>query len=461
MTAAEPPRSYTWLAIAIVIAALVISASLFIAVGGATRTTTFTSVVTGLTSSVTSTVIASSTITSTVFLSAALVTINATFVSRFCSNTSAIPQTGDQAQGMQLSGGVTIGPSYMSAGWTNTGPSAVTIQAICIDGIGIVPANDTSNIKGSTATALQLTISPGGLIPKGGQATVSATFRGGTSTYYMPQGGIGITVIASDGSSVSMTEPRGGGFLTTAEAQVPFASIGSVTLTAGNHPVLHAALLFNSTVSPIRYVDIFINGTYVGTVGISSSTGTSGLFVSLTIDEPASIMVTPGDRYTVTFAAATSGYYETRVSTTVAATPATTSTTATLVTGTSSTVTPSDTYLSSCSVTGIGGFQLRIVSGSTGAPVTGENVNAVDRLGCDSETQVVYLDTFSVGQGGWLTPIFPSQAPPGGQLSFIVTYQGQTYSFSAEVPPIGTNCVTLLVPSGSVQTTTTMNGTCS
>jgi hypothetical protein len=125
----------------------------------------------------------------------------------------------------------------------------------------------------------------------------------------------------------------------------------------------------------------------------------------------------------------------------------------------------SDTYLTQCSVTGIGGFQLRILSDSSGDPVTGETINAVDRLGCDvvgqaGETQVVYIDNFSVGQGGWLTPVFPSQAEPGGQLDIAVTYQGQTYSLSPVVPPIGTKCVTLLVPSGFEQSVTTMSSPC-
>ncbi len=132
------------------------------------------------------------------------------------------------------------------------------------------------------------------------------------------------------------------------------------------------------------------------------------------------------------------------------------------VTGTS-VISSSDTYLTTCSVTGIGGFQLLIISDSTSVPVTGETINAVDRLGCDivgqpPEAQVVYIANFSVGQGGWLTPIFPNQAEPGGQLSFTVTYQGQEYSFSATVPPIGTSCVTLHIPSGNVTTTSVMNG---
>jgi hypothetical protein len=127
------------------------------------------------------------------------------------------------------------------------------------------------------------------------------------------------------------------------------------------------------------------------------------------------------------------------------------------VTGTG--VSSSDTFFATnCSITGIGGFELLVASDSGGAPVTGEVVNAVDHLGCNSDRQVVYLDEFAARQGGWLTPVFPSQATPGGQLNFTVSYQGKTYNFSAEVPPIGTSCVTLHVPSGSVTTKTVMNG---
>jgi hypothetical protein len=144
------------------------------------------------------------------------------------------------------------------------------------------------------------------------------------------------------------------------------------------------------------------------------------------------------------------GYYEVTTGAARSQAPTTGS-----VTGTS--VTASDTFFS-CSITGIGGFELLVASDSTGAPVTGESVNAVDHLGCNSAQQVVYLDDFTAGQGGWLTPVFPNQATPGGQLNFTVSYQGKTYNFSAGVPPIGTACVTLHVPSGSVTTKTVMNG---
>jgi hypothetical protein len=130
----------------------------------------------------------------------------------------------------------------------------------------------------------------------------------------------------------------------------------------------------------------------------------------------------------------------------------------TLVTGTS-VATASDTLFTvSCSITGIGGFGLLVVADSTGAPVGGETVNAVDYLGCGSMPQVVYLNNFTVGQDGWLTPVFPAQATPGGVLNFTVVYQGHAYDFRTSIAFVGSNCVTLQVPSGTVTTKNVMNG---
>jgi hypothetical protein len=143
------------------------------------------------------------------------------------------------------------------------------------------------------------------------------------------------------------------------------------------------------------------------------------------------------------------GYYEVTTGTAASQAPTTGSVLGTSASG-------SDTFFS-CSITGIGGFELLVASDSSGAPVSGEVINGVDHLGCNSNQQVVYLDNFTQGHGGWLTPVFPSQAEPGGELNFTVIYQGRTYSFSAGVPPIGTGCVALHVPSGNVTRLTTMN----
>jgi hypothetical protein len=120
----------------------------------------------------------------------------------------------------------------------------------------------------------------------------------------------------------------------------------------------------------------------------------------------------------------------------------------------------SNTYLTSCSISGVGGFEFQIVSDSTGARVSGEIIRAVDRLGCNGQDQVVYLDNFSESQrgGGWLVPDFPSQATPAGKLSFTISYEGGTYNFTAYVPPVGTSCDTFHIPSGNVTNTTVMNG---
>ncbi len=136
-----------------------------------------------------------------------------------------------------------------------------------------------------------------------------------------------------------------------------------------------------------------------------------------------------------------------------------------LVTGTS-VDTQNDTFLTSCFPSGGGGFEFRIISDSTNETILqGLSVNAVAQTGCSlngqpPEIQMVYLNNFSVGAGGWLTPISPPQASTLGNLSFVVAYQGKTYDFSSSVPPVGSNCTTLSVPSGDVSTVFTMNGPC-
>lgn len=139
------------------------------------------------------------------------------------------------------------------------------------------------------------------------------------------------------------------------------------------------------------------------------------------------------------------------------------SSTAEYVTGTK--VTESDTlFTASClPSTGGGGFQFRVVSDSTGQPVSGETVNAANRDSCSnqtaSETQVVYVGTFVVGRDGWMTPDnlnYIGTAPS----DFTVVYEGATYTFSARAPPIYTDCVTLHVPSGNVTTATVPSSHC-
>lgn len=127
------------------------------------------------------------------------------------------------------------------------------------------------------------------------------------------------------------------------------------------------------------------------------------------------------------------------------------------VTGTS--VTETDIFFTTdCPLptTAGGSLELRVVSDSSGLSVSVEYVNEINSDSCSnqtfSETQVVYVRTFTVGPGGWLY----NNAYPGGL--FTVVYEGRIYTFSGAAPPLGTNCLTLHVPSGNVTSAFTTNG---
>jgi hypothetical protein len=158
------------------------------------------------------------------------------------------------------------------------------------------------------------------------------------------------------------------------------------------------------------------------------------------------------------------GYYELMPGTTTSS--ASTVTSVRSVMGTSESAT--DVFINSTILTqcifgeGQGVMQLLVVSDSTGTPVTGESINAVNNLSCgDNEEQIVYVNNFTVGQGDWLTPVLPGQAVRYGWLNFTVTYQSATYHFPTQYPIFfGKECVTLHVPSGNVSTTTMSAGVC-
>jgi len=253
--------------------------------------------------------------------------VNGMFVSRFCSNSSSISRTGDEAAGLQPSGSAgPIGTSVVSVGWKNTGSSPVQVLAACVKAVGFVPANATNLglVSGATARTLQLSVLPSNAIQQGVQANITATFIGGSAMYYMPQGGLTYTIIAADGSTVSWSGPEGGGYLTTGTAQTPLVSLKDASLLSGSPPILSAVLRFNSTI-PITEVDISLNGTYIGTAGVGHDTSSSGaptLFnvsYKMGIDESGRVAIVKGQAYLVTFVAATRGFQETSVSTTVVA----------------------------------------------------------------------------------------------------------------------------------------------
>lgn len=114
-----------------------------------------------------------------------------------------------------------------------------------------------------------------------------------------------------------------------------------------------------------------------------------------------------------------------------------------------------------CPQVSAGGFEFRLVSDSTGLPANPDSMSAVDRLTCNGENQVADINEFSYVGGGWIVPVFPSEAMYGGGLNITVAYNGEKENFAGAIPPIGTDCVTLHVPSGNVSSSTVMNGSSS
>ena len=115
-----------------------------------------------------------------------------------------------------------------------------------------------------------------------------------------------------------------------------------------------------------------------------------------------------------------------------------------------------------CTVTGAGGLEIRVLSDFTNKSLSqSATISAVDTLICNGAKQTAEITNFSPlnhGGIGWLSPVFPSGTTQAGQLDFIVSYQNKTYDFTSLIPPVGTNCVTLRIPSGNVSTVNVMNG---
>ena len=115
-------------------------------------------------------------------------------------------------------------------------------------------------------------------------------------------------------------------------------------------------------------------------------------------------------------------------------------------------------FTNSCVITAGGGFQFRVLSDSTGAPVNPTSAIAVNSVSCNSEPQVVYTNVFLYLGGGWYAPVLPTQATYAGGFTVTLTYAGKTYNFSGAGAPIGTDCITLHVPSGNMSALTSMSG---
>ena len=118
------------------------------------------------------------------------------------------------------------------------------------------------------------------------------------------------------------------------------------------------------------------------------------------------------------------------------------------------TTTEIDTTSTMCMISGQpAGISFRALSDSTSEPVSGVVVTAVNTParcnGSLAATQVV--DMFTTNGTEWLS--LPSNN--NYQYSFIANYQGQTFTLTASLGPVSLTCVTLYVPSGNTNITTT------
>ena len=101
-----------------------------------------------------------------------------------------------------------------------------------------------------------------------------------------------------------------------------------------------------------------------------------------------------------------------------------------------------------CSITGQPGPAfIRVLSDSNQTPVGGALVKATNNPAyCGSETTTSFTTTAG-------TQWYPLNSENSGGYSFVVTYLGQTYTFTASLRPLSTTCATLYVPSGRTNVT--------
>ncbi len=330
---------------------------------------------------------------------------------------------------------------------------AIVVAAMLLGSVAYLTISLTKTVTKVDAVATPFTVTETSLLTTTVTTTRSTSQANITacSVAVPPPQGIYLRVVNDSGSPVSglpvIVQSTANTFCGPGHAPPPTDSIADTNSSGW--------LLFQGWL--YYFVFVYAGGTYNFTVG-----GDPMAWSVATINVPSGSLTTEICGLGGGAASSSCSNSSTTVVSSTSSTTASTVSALLSVTGTS-VATESDTYLTSCSVTGVGGLQLQVVSDSTGEPVSGEVINAVDRLGCDivgqsGETQVVYLDNFTIGQGGWLTPVFPNQATPGGELTFTVGYQGETFNFSVTVPPIGTSCITLHVPSGNITTATVMNG---
>ena len=111
--------------------------------------------------------------------------------------------------------------------------------------------------------------------------------------------------------------------------------------------------------------------------------------------------------------------------------------------------TQSSSESTTCFVTGQPGpFYLRVVSDSDQTPITGAVVNATSQP-INGDCIPATSQEFTTNNTEWYSLGTLNLAG----YSFVVTYSGQAYSFTADLRPISVTCATLYIPSGETNVT--------
>lgn len=129
---------------------------------------------------------------------------------------------------------------------------------------------------------------------------------------------------------------------------------------------------------------------------------------------------------------------------------------------------PGTAGTSTCiSVMGYRGAFLRILSDSTQTPVAGAVVTATLNPisncyveGMFGETEYITPSTTSTTFTTNGTMWTPLNTTNGHSISLTVKYSGQSYKFTVQLDVLFLTCTTLYVPSGRMNTTTTIESTC-
>lgn len=131
----------------------------------------------------------------------------------------------------------------------------------------------------------------------------------------------------------------------------------------------------------------------------------------------------------------------------------TTSQSANTSTVTNATTSTISTVSTSCSITGQGAIELRILADSNSSPVVGARIYATNNPDICNGSPAASKTLIAFTTNGTVWYSLPSENIGG--YAFIVSYSGQNYTLSAGIRPVSMTCATLYIPSGHTNVTIT------